>query len=950
MDIKTLLPALKKLVTDLSEDLLQRSIAQPKVDAGLREAYTQIEKGGRTADAFEVWREDYLDQVAVAWVLGCVFVRFMEDNHLIDECWLAGDGAELAGGTNRRKLAEDTHELYFRAHPHESDREYFEHVFHEVGKIPACRDLFAEWKTPLWAVGPSGDAAMKLLAFWREVVPETGALKRSFNHEIHETHESKTGDSFGVFGVFRGFSPDSDSTRFLGDLYQDLSERARKKYALLQTPVFVEEFILDRTLNPAIDEFGIDEVRMIDPTCGSGHFLLGGFARLFDLWIKREDNEVVAAQKALDGVWGVDINPFAVAIARFRLIVAALRSCGIKRLKSAPAWNIHLTSGDSLLFGSKPSFNGERSGITQQLNLFEIPAIFAVEDRKSLQQILGQGYHVVVGNPPYITAKDKAQNQAYRQLYSTCHRKFSLSVPFAQRFWELALQQRECKNGCGYIGQITANSFMKREFGKKLIEDFFPKIDLTHVIDMSGAYIPGHGTPTVILFGRSSKPVGETVRAVLGIKGEPSTPEDPSQGVVWQSIVNQIDTAGMEDGYTSTTDVPRTTFNSHPWSIGGGGAAELKERIGESTSIVLGAIASSIGFGAILGEDDAFGFPKECRSRVQVVGEFVRPVVEGDQVREWEIDWSTEAIFPYDNQIALVNDASVLHYLWPYRSVLENRADFSKRTYAEAGRPHWEYHQIPQDKFGSPLSIVFGEVATHNHFALDRGGKVFKQTAPIIKLSPDANEDDHLALLGLLNSSTACFWLKQVCFPKGGDHVGTEGARVRRSLWDERFAFSSTPVGKLPISESKPLAFSRSLDEAASQLTQYRMSSVLDRWDEDEEELSKSILESEKRTGQLRSEMMALQEELDWKCYQYYGLLSDDLCYHGDDRPGIEFGQRAFEIVMARRMVKGDFTTSWFERHSCKPITEVPSGWPEEYQQLLERRIKRADSRSVGNC
>ena len=153
LDIKTLLPELKKLVTDLSEDLLARSTAKndpysAKVDTGLREAYAQIEKGGRTADAFEVWREDYLDQVAVAWVLGCVFVRFMEDNHLIDECWLAGEG-------ERRKLAEDTHELYFREHPHDSDREYFEYVFHEVGKIPACRDLFAEGKTPLWAVGPS---------------------------------------------------------------------------------------------------------------------------------------------------------------------------------------------------------------------------------------------------------------------------------------------------------------------------------------------------------------------------------------------------------------------------------------------------------------------------------------------------------------------------------------------------------------------------------------------------------------------------------------------------------------------------------------------------------------------------------------------------------------------------------------------------------------------------
>ena len=321
VNIKTLLPDLKELVKELDEDLLARATGNPEIDAGLRQAFTQIEKGGRTAQAYEVWREDYLDQVAVAWVLACVFVRFMEDNHLIDECWLAGEG-------ERRKLAEDTHELFFRKHPHDTDREYFQHVFHEVGKIPAAKDLFAEGKTPLWAVAPSGDAAMKLLAFWREMQPETGHLKRSF--------EVEGGD-----------------TRFLGDLYQELSERAKKKYALLQTPVFVEEFILDRTLDPAIDEFGLDTVRMIDPTCGSGHFLLGGFARLFGLWMKREDNEIVAAQKALDGVWGVDINPFAVAIARFRLIVAAVLACGIKRLKDAPGWKIHLATGDSLLFGSR---------------------------------------------------------------------------------------------------------------------------------------------------------------------------------------------------------------------------------------------------------------------------------------------------------------------------------------------------------------------------------------------------------------------------------------------------------------------------------------------------------------------------------------------------------------------------------------------------------------------
>jgi hypothetical protein len=51
-------------------------------------------------------------------------------------------------------------------------------------------------------------------------------------------------------GCRHDFTDPGRDTRFLGDLYQDLSQLARKRYALLQTPEFVEEFILDRTLEP----------------------------------------------------------------------------------------------------------------------------------------------------------------------------------------------------------------------------------------------------------------------------------------------------------------------------------------------------------------------------------------------------------------------------------------------------------------------------------------------------------------------------------------------------------------------------------------------------------------------------------------------------------------------------------------------------------------------------
>ena len=78
---------------------------------------------------------------------------------------------------------------------------------------------------------------------------------------------------------------------------------------------------------------------MIDPTCGSGHFLLGGFARLFALWNEAMPGEVpsVIAQHALDQVFGVDLNPNVVAIARFRLLLAAFRACGPGRTSGSRA-------------------------------------------------------------------------------------------------------------------------------------------------------------------------------------------------------------------------------------------------------------------------------------------------------------------------------------------------------------------------------------------------------------------------------------------------------------------------------------------------------------------------------------------------------------------------------------------------------------------------------------
>lgn len=932
-----LLADLTKLLKRLEADLLQRIEELPELKTSLEAEWQAARDAERCAETFESWVDQVITQSGVHWLLSCVFLRFMEDNQLVERPWLGGtpDSGRLA-------LARDRHHAYFQVHPHESDRDYLLAAFREAGHLPGLQTFFDEAHNPVFRLGISGDAAMALLKFWWEVNADTGALQHDFTDPTW-------------------------NTRFLGDLYQDLSEATRKRYALLQTPEFVEEFILDRTLTPALREFGYREVRLIDPTCGSGHFLLGAFHRLLAEWQRNEParNPVDLAQKALDAVAGVDLNPFAVAIARFRLLVAALQASGVQRLANAHNFQISVAIGDSLLHGT-------RFGLTQSQDLFDaaqthadtgLAHAYASEDLAQVQRILGRQYHAVVGNPPYIVVKDAALNAAYRQKYASCHMKYSLGAPFTERFFDLAVTGTG-GHSAGFVGLITANSFMKREFGSKLIEQVLPRLDLTHVVDTSGAYIPGHGTPTVILLGRHRAPVAAGVRTVMGIKGEPSTPADPAHGLVWSAIVGQIDLAGSESDFVSVVDTPRVTLGRHPWSVGGGGASEVSEMLASVASQTLGDVVQEIGVFGMTNADEVILAPTSAFVRRGVESRFTRGMVLGDLVRDWSITPAEAALFPYDVQrvVSLDDAPGLAAWMWPCRTVLGNRATFAKLTYFQEGRPWWEWHQIALRRAIGP-TITFAFVATHNHFVLDRGGKVFNRSAPIIKLPASSSEDEHLGLLGLLNSSVACFWLKQVSFNKG-DSTDSKGARTTGDSAFDTYEFAATKIAEFPLCPDRPLASARQLDTLAQQLARVQPAALLasdliaacaypasasGHFDPKTPAAAASLpsrasLDAARaQAEQLRGQLIAWQEELDWECYGFYSCLRlPDSSYSpflSQNPPVIALGQRAFEIVLARRMAAGREHTTWFERHGSTPITDIPAHWPEDYRTVVQRRI-----------
>jgi len=257
----------------------------------------------------------------------------------------------------------------------------------------------------------------------------------------------------------------------------------------------------------------------------------------------------------------------------------------------------------------------------------------------------------------------------------------------------------------------------------------------------------------------------------------------------------------------------------------------------------------------------------------------------------------------------------------------------------ERGLTWYEWQELYTDKLRTPLSITWAFVATHNHFVIDRGGKVFKQSAPVLKLKPESTEDDHLGLLGILNSSTACFWMKQVFFNKGST-VDQKGARQRTTPFEDFWEHDATKLANLPLPAVLPTDRASLLDSLAG----FHRDSLPDRLlvgaVPDEQRWAYAAQASKER----RLQMIALQEDLDWFCYRAYQLLDDDLTFPTDQLPPVALGERAFEIVMARKMATGELQTSWFDRHGSKPITEIPTHWPAAYRQLVERRIAAIES------
>lgn len=262
--------------------------------------------------------------------------------------------------------------------------------------------------------------------------------------------------------------------RFLGKIIRltpshraVLEEKPEVKKAggVFYTPQFIVDYMVKSTLGKLCKgkrPSQISGLRVLDPACGSGSFLLGAYAFLLDFHLdhyvaNRPDRRKDEVYQGTEGQWflttrekkrillnhifGVDRDSQAVEVTKLGLLLKVLegerkdvleRQQKLFREKALPDLEQNIKCGNSLI---GPDFF-EYSGQTRLFDETEITRINPFDWRREYSKVFESGgFGVVIGNPPYVDIKGLPEDEANYIVkgYKTSGIRINLFAAFMER-------------------------------------------------------------------------------------------------------------------------------------------------------------------------------------------------------------------------------------------------------------------------------------------------------------------------------------------------------------------------------------------------------------------------------------------------------------------------------------------------------------------------------------
>ena len=285
----------------------------------------------------------------------------------------------------------------------------------------------------------------------------------------------------------------------------------RKAGGVFYTPEYIVDYIVRNTVGKLIENktpAEISKIKILDPSCGSGSFLLGAYQYLLDYHLKFYHNQLRIRNSELginnnsqfqipnlpltpegnlsshekkrillNNIFGVDVDSQAVEVTKLSLLLKALEGETVASINTSlqilhervlPSLDKNIQSGNSLI---SPDFYSKGLFLTpkeeRKINVFDWKNGFP----QAFQQ---GGFDCIIGNPPYVTLqlgkKQESQKDYFLNYYkSKFYNSFEYKVNLFGLFMEQSLGLLIDK---GIFSYIVPNSFFNANTFKKIRKYF----------------------------------------------------------------------------------------------------------------------------------------------------------------------------------------------------------------------------------------------------------------------------------------------------------------------------------------------------------------------------------------------------------------------------------------------------------------------------------------------
>lgn len=530
-------------------------------------------------------------------------------------------------------------------------------------------------------------------------------------------------------------------------------------------------------------------IKVCDPAIGSGAFPVGMMGEIvktrivLSVFIKEPARTIYNFKRHCieKSIYGVDIDPGAVEIAKLRLWLSlVVDEDDIREIKPLPNLDYKIVCGNSL---------GSVEGMLEHSNAFielellkkrffdETSPGHKKEEKARIDELIikltgnkerfdykiffsevfdhAGGFDVVIANPPYV------RQEGIKVLKPMLAKEFGKfycgTADLYTYFYKRGIDILKSK---GHLCFIAPNKFMRAGYGKNTRELLAQKVTPKIVIDFGDLPIFDATTYPAILLLEKRRPEAQQT---VGVATFTETEE-----------LERIDKTLAEKGFA----MPVSSLKTEGWTLEQPEVLALMEKLRKAGTPLGEYVKGRFYRGILTGFNEAFVIDETTRKRLIAEdpksAELIKPWLRGRDIKRWKAEWaglylitipsSANSNWPWSNAKTekAAYDIFEQHYPAIHRHLTQWEDKLRKRD--DQGKYWWELRSCAYYEEFSLPKVILGRFMNKPIFCYDKDGVLHNDAMYMI-----AGADEYV--VAVLNSSTAWWFLRNICTDLRGGYV-----------------------------------------------------------------------------------------------------------------------------------------------------------------------------------